>query len=128
MSYLRSVRERSAVETLGKPMKQKLLVALLACIGQLLIAQGARAFPDRPVKIVVPTPPGGPPDIMARLLIDKMGAGLGQPVIVENRAGGAAGMIGAKSVLGRRARRLHAADGQHQHVDDCAADLQECRV
>jgi len=94
------VRERSAVETLGKPMKQKLLVALLACIGQLLIAQGARAFPDRPVKIVVPTPPGGPPDIMARLLIDKMGAGLGQPVIVENRAGGAAGMIGAKSVLG----------------------------
>ena len=37
---------------------------------------------------------------MARLLIDKMGAGLGQPVIVENRAGGAAGMIGAKSVLG----------------------------
>jgi tripartite-type tricarboxylate transporter receptor subunit TctC len=81
-------------------MKQKLLIALLACLGQLLIVQGAHAFPDRPVKIVVPTPPGGPPDIMARLLIDKMGAALGQPVIVENRAGGAAGMIGAKSVLG----------------------------
>ena len=81
-------------------MKQKLLVALLAGIAQLLSPQGAQAFPDRPVKIIVPSPPGGPPDIMARLLIDKMGAALGQPVIVENRAGGAAGMIGAKSVLG----------------------------
>jgi hypothetical protein len=79
VSYLRSVRERSAVETLGKPMKQKLLVALLACIGQLLIAQGARAFPDRPVKIVVPTPPGGPPDIMARLLIAKWAPGSASP-------------------------------------------------
>jgi len=81
-------------------MKQKLLVALLACLAQLLIFQGAQAFPDRPVKIIVPTPPGGPPDIMARLLIDKMGAALGQSVVVENRTGGAAGMIGAKSVLG----------------------------
>lgn len=80
-------------------MDQKVLVALVACIGLLLIFQNAQAFPDRPVKIVVPTPPGGPPDIMARLLTDKMGAALGQPVIVENRAGGAAGMIGAKSVL-----------------------------
>ncbi len=81
-------------------MKKNIVAALLACIGQLLIFQCAQAFPDRPVKIVVPTPPGGPPDIMARLLIDKMGAALGQPVIVENMTGGAGGMIGAKSVLG----------------------------
>jgi tripartite-type tricarboxylate transporter receptor subunit TctC len=81
-------------------MKRKMLVGLLACIGHLLVFQGAQAFPDRPVRIVVPTPPGGPPDIMARLLTEKMGAALGQPVIVENRTGGAAGMIGAKAVLG----------------------------
>ena len=80
-------------------MKQKLATALLALILPLSMFVGAQAFPDRPVKIVVPSPPGGPPDIMARLLTDKMSAALGQPVIVENRAGGAGGLIGAKSVL-----------------------------
>ncbi|MFZ3359577.1 MAG: tripartite tricarboxylate transporter substrate binding protein [Xanthobacteraceae bacterium] len=85
-------------------MKQKLLgtvlVGLLACFAALLLIwQSAQAFPDRPIKIVVPSPPGGPPDIMARLLTDQMSVALGQPVIVENRAGGAGGMIGAKSVI-----------------------------
>lgn len=80
-------------------MKRKMLAGLLACMAQLLIFHGAQAFPDRPVKIVVPSPPGGPPDIMARLLTEQMGAALGQPVLVENRAGGAGGMIGAKSVI-----------------------------
>jgi tripartite-type tricarboxylate transporter receptor subunit TctC len=65
---------------------------------QLLVFQSAQAFPDRPVKLVVPTPAGGPPDIMARLLSDKMAAALGQTVIVENLPGGAGGTIGSKSV------------------------------
>jgi len=81
-------------------MKQRLITAVLACMASLfLIVQSAEAFPDRPVRIVLPSPPGSPPDIVARLLIDPMSAALGQPVIVENRAGGAGGMIGAKSVL-----------------------------
>lgn len=84
---------------MGGTMKQKMLAALLVCMAELLIFHSAQAFPDRPVKIVVPSPPGGPPDIIARLLIEQMGAALGQPVIVENRAGGAGGMIGAKSVI-----------------------------
>jgi len=81
-------------------MKEKIFGALVLLVGQLLTFQSAQAFPDRPVKIVVPTPAGGPPDIMARLLSEKMAEALGQPVIVENRPGGAGGTIGAKSVLG----------------------------
>ena len=78
---------------------KKIISALVLLIAPLLALQSAQAFPDRPVKLVVPTPAGGPPDIMARLLSDKIGAALGQPVIVENRPGGAGGTIGAKSVI-----------------------------
>src|SRR4051812_43517887 len=81
-------------------MKQKIIGGLVLFIAQVLTAQSAQAFPDRPVKLVVPTPAGGPPDIMARLLSDKIAAALGQPIIVENRPGGAGGPIGAKSVMG----------------------------
>jgi len=80
-------------------MKQKIVTALLACIASMAVLHGAQAFPDRPIKLVVSSPPGGPPDIMARLLTDKMAAALGQPVVVENRAGGAGGLIAARSVL-----------------------------
>jgi tripartite-type tricarboxylate transporter receptor subunit TctC len=79
-------------------MKQKIVTALLACLA-LLILQSAQAFPDRPVKLVVPSPAGGPPDIMARLLTDKIAAALGQPIIVENRAGGGGGTVSARSVM-----------------------------
>jgi len=79
-------------------VKQILLAALLAW-AQVWLPRTAHAFPDRPVKIVVPSPPGGPPDITARLLSEQMSAALGQPIVVENRAGGAGGMIGARSVL-----------------------------
>jgi tripartite-type tricarboxylate transporter receptor subunit TctC len=82
----------------GGNMKHKITSVLVLFIAQLLIFQSAQAFPDRPIKLVVPTPPGGPPDIMARLLTDKMSAALGQPVIVENLPGGAGGTIGSKLV------------------------------
>jgi hypothetical protein len=72
---------------------------VLAVIAQLLVLQHAQAYPDRPIKLVVPSPAGSPPDQMARLVSDKMSANLGQPVIVDNRAGGAGGTVGAKSVV-----------------------------
>jgi tripartite-type tricarboxylate transporter receptor subunit TctC len=80
-------------------MRQKIIGLLVLFVAQFLSFQNAQAFPDRPVKLVVTSPAGGPPDIMARVLSDKMGAFLGQPVIVENRPGGAGGTVGGKSVL-----------------------------
>ncbi len=79
-------------------MKQKMFTALVVLIAHLLVFQSAQAYPDRPIKFVVASPAGSPPDVMARLLTDKMAAILGQPVIVDNRPG-AGGTIGAKSVL-----------------------------
>lgn len=79
-------------------MNRKMLTVVAALAAHLLVPHGAQAFPDRPIKLVVASPAGSPPDVMARLVSDKMAARLGQPVVVENRPG-AGGTIGAKSVL-----------------------------
>jgi tripartite-type tricarboxylate transporter receptor subunit TctC len=69
----------------------------LASFAALAVSSGARAqtFPTRTVTIVVPYPPGGPIDLLARLIAQE--ANLGQPIVVENRPGGA-GIIGANAV------------------------------
>ncbi len=80
-------------------MKRTIIGGLVLFVAHLMLFQGAHAFPDRPIKLIVSSPAGGPPDIMARLLSDRMAAELGQPVVVENRPGGAGGTIGARSVI-----------------------------
>jgi tripartite-type tricarboxylate transporter receptor subunit TctC len=59
----------------------------------------AQSYPDRLIKIVVPYPPGGPIDITARLVAQRLGPILGQTVIIENR-GGAGGALGTKAAAG----------------------------
>jgi tripartite-type tricarboxylate transporter receptor subunit TctC len=54
-------------------------------------------YPNKPIRIVVPSPPGGPPDLIIRMLAPKMSAGLGQPLVVENRPG-AGGIVGTAYV------------------------------
>jgi len=49
----------------------------------------AQTYPNRPVKIIVPTPPGGPVDVMARLVANQIAPLLGQSVFIDNRAGAA---------------------------------------
>lgn len=57
----------------------------------------AQGYPERAVKIIVPLPPGSPPDVLARLVADGLSRNWKQPVVVENRPG-ATGMIGMQAV------------------------------
>lgn len=60
------------------------------------VAFAARAYPDRPLRLILPFPPGGPSDIVARLFGQKLGETLGQTVVIDNR-GGASGNIACET-------------------------------
>ncbi len=53
----------------------------------------AQDYPSRPIRVIVPSTPGGPPDLILRAILPKLSASLGQPVVAENRAGGG-GVVG----------------------------------
>ena len=79
----------------------RILLTVSLCIGAVLLRPDpvqAQAYPNRPIKIVVPFPAGGPTDGMARILSDRLSTVLGQSIIIENRGGGAGGSVGAKVV------------------------------
>jgi tripartite-type tricarboxylate transporter receptor subunit TctC len=77
-------------------MKTLLAVAAALVLCLPVFAQ-AQAFPSKPIRLIVTYPPGGGADLMARLVAPKMAESLGQPVVVENKAG-ASGQIGAGEV------------------------------
>ena len=70
-----------------------LLVALASSFSQ--AQQGAGAYPDRPLRLIVPFPPGGGNDMLARAVGQRLAESIGQQVIVDNR-GGAGGMVGGQ--------------------------------
>lgn len=77
-------------------MKRLVRLAALALLAVSLAALG-QGYPSRPVKLVVADSPGGAPDQLARMLAEKLSPGLGQSVVVDNRAG-AGGALGADYV------------------------------
>ena len=71
----------------------RLLIAIVAFLSFSATTWGQTAYPSHPGRIIVPFPPGGPADVLARIAGDKLGQALGQPFVVENRPG-AGGNIG----------------------------------
>ena len=87
----------------ANPNRSVIGVAVLVSV----LAPGApnaadKGFPDRPVRLIVPYPPGGGSDVVARLLAPKMSEALGQPVVIDNPPG-AATIIGLDT-LAKRSR------------------------
>ena len=72
---------------------------LVALIGAMLLpgAVAAQTYPSRPIKLVVPFPPGGPNDIIARVVAQRMSELFGQTVVIDNR-GGAGGVVGTEAI------------------------------
>jgi len=84
------------------PLRRRAGLALVAALatGALLapaLGQAQAAYPSKPIHIVVPFPPGGSTDVLARRIGDKLASAWGQPVVVDNRAG-AGGTVGADYV------------------------------
>ena len=71
-------------------------IVALAALAAPALAQSD--YPNRPITLVIPLPPGGTNDIMARSVADKMSAALGQQIVIENRNAGGSGMT---STIGR---------------------------
>src|SRR6267143_1131703 len=87
--YVRShTAGRNAVRNIGRPLVMLALAATSAAFAQ--------GYPNRPIKVIVPWPPGQTTDIAARMVSEKLAPVLGQPLIVDNRPG-AGGLIGTEA-------------------------------
>jgi tripartite-type tricarboxylate transporter receptor subunit TctC len=90
-----AVGSEAASRHAGRVGRRVLALALLACAS--LSSHAQSIWPERPVRLVVPFPAGGTVDLVARVVAQNVAPTLRQPVVVENRAGGA-GSIGADAV------------------------------
>jgi tripartite-type tricarboxylate transporter receptor subunit TctC len=88
-----ALRSRRKQDDREEQMRRLVLaaVAFIVFVG----AASAQSYPSRPIKVIVPTPPGGPVDVMARLLTNALGPELGQSIVIENKPG-AGNIIGSK--------------------------------
>ena len=88
----------SLLLNISRPLTRKLLAAFMLVAAAAPVGQAmAQDYPTKPIKLVIPYPPGGATDVIGRVVALKLSEALGQQVIVDNRSG-AAGSIGATAV------------------------------
>ena len=119
----RSASHRAPLALLKSLVPALALAATLAPAA----ASAQEAYPQRPITLVVPHPPGGSVDGVARIYAEQLAKELGQSVVVENRAG-ASGMIGAAYVSARGTRWLHAVPERVHSCDQSAAVQEDHQV
>ena len=78
-------------------MHRRQLAVAIAVLGTLTLAQAQTAWPARPVRVLLPFPPGGPSDIVIRMAAEKMQVTLKQPIVIDNKPG-AGGNLGSAEV------------------------------
>ena len=105
-------------------------LALPLCLGFTALATAQPVWPDKPIRVVLPYPPGGPSDIVMRLAAEKMQAALTQPIVIEHKPGAGGNLGTAEERLQVRVLDLVAAgrDGEEglgipQDGRDVAPDL-----
>ena len=101
----KTVQERKSSRC-GRAAQQTLLttgaiVGAVLFIGAMVAPLGAQSYPNKPIRLILPNPPGGATDILGRIIGRKLSERLGQPMVPENRPG-AAGKIGIEFVAKAR--------------------------
>src|SRR5215831_8870336 len=81
----------------GAPMKRVLCALIFCLVCVLAVDVNAQSWPNRPLKLIVPTGPGAATDVMARMLADGVSRNLDQPMVVENMPG-ASGIVAHQTV------------------------------
>ena len=102
-------------------------LAVLLALGATGVALAQAAFPTKPIRILVPFPPGGGTDVAARALAEHFGKELGQPTMVENRPGGNS-IIASEAVAEGGAGRPHAAAHDGLPLQSTRRSASGCRT
>ena len=89
-------RKSDTIDSRRRRIAAALPLSAFTVLADPALAQSGR-WPDKPVRFVVPYPPGGGTDVIARIVSERFGAALGQPILIDNR-GGAAGSLGTDIV------------------------------